>query len=341
MFGSTSQPADHQLPNGPSEAISSINWSPKANHIVASSWDNTLRCWDVHPNSGNLLLQTQLEAPLLSTAWHDDGSKVFCGGCDNKGFIWDLQANKTTQVAQHEKPIKDMAWIPLQGGLLMTASWDKTVKYWDTRQANPVFSVTLNERVYCMDVRQSMCVIGTADRNISIYNLGNPAQPYKVIESPLKLQTRCVSVFTDQSGFAVGSIEGRVGIQYLEETATQKHFAFKCHRDKSDVFAVNAISFHPQYGTFATAGSDGTFHFWDKDSKQRLKQFNKLTNNGPPVTACKFNATGNLFAYAVGYDWSKGHEGYQQYVGQTQLRIHVVDENEIKARKTVSTTKKK
>lgn len=24
-------------------------------------------------------------------------------------------------------------------------------------------------------------------------------------------------------------------------------------------------------GTFATAGSDGAFNFWDKDSKQRLK----------------------------------------------------------------------
>lgn len=27
------------------------------------------------------------------------------------------------------------------------------------------------------------------------------------------------------------------------------------------------------HGTFATAGSDGAFNFWDKDSKQRLKVF--------------------------------------------------------------------
>ena len=26
-----------------------------------------------------------------------------------------------------------------------------------------------------------------------------------------------------------------------------------------------------RYGTFVTAGSDGAFNFWDKDSKQRLK----------------------------------------------------------------------
>ena len=47
------------------------------------------------------------------------------------------------------------------------------------------------------------------------------------------------------------------------------NFSFKCHRenppntrDITNVFSVNAISFHPTYGTFSTAGSDGTFHFW-------------------------------------------------------------------------------
>jgi hypothetical protein len=38
-----------------------------------------------------------------------------------------------------------------------------------------------------------------------------------------------------------------------------KNFAFKCHRDtardSNAIYAVNAISFHPGYGTFSTAGS--------------------------------------------------------------------------------------
>jgi mRNA export factor len=48
------------------------------------------------------------------------------------------------------------------------------------------------------------------------------------------------------------------------------NFSFKCHRETpagntsnaTNVYSVNAISFHPTYGTFSTAGSDGTFHFW-------------------------------------------------------------------------------
>ena len=70
------------------------------------------------------------------------------------------------------------------------------------------------------------------------------------------------------------------------------------------VYSVNAISFHPQHGTFSTAGSDGTFHFWDKDAKHRLKGYPDV---GGSITATAFSKDGNIFAYAVSYDWSKGY----------------------------------
>lgn len=47
--------------------------------------------------------------------------------------------------------------------------------------------------------------------------------------------------------------------------------AVACRRDNSEIYAVNTIKFHPVHGTFATAGGDGTYNFWDKDSKQRLR----------------------------------------------------------------------
>ena len=55
---------------------------------------------------------------------------------------------------------------------------------------------------------------------------------------------------------------------------------------------MNSIAFH-KYGTFATAGSDGNFHFWDKDSRQRLKAFDLKKNN--TVSVCKFSPDGGLF----------------------------------------------
>lgn len=157
-------------------------------------------------------------------------------------------------------------------------------------------------------------VVATAEKHVMIYNLTNPTVVYKQTVSPLKWQTRVVSCFTNANGFAIGSIEGRVGIHYVEDKdasyvlslaflTARQNFSFKCHRDdeKKNVFAVNDISFHPN-GTFSTAGADGGFNFWDKDAKCRLKPF-PLTSQ--PISCTAFNKNGSIFAYASSYDWSK------------------------------------
>jgi cell cycle arrest protein BUB3 len=59
----------------------------------------------------------------------------------------------------------------------------------------------------------------------------------------------------------------------------KKKYAFKCHRSKENsvenIFPVNAIAFHRQYGTFATGGSDGLVNMWDGANKKRLCQFHQ------------------------------------------------------------------
>lgn len=75
----------------------------------------------------------------------------------------------------------------------------------------------------------------------------------------MKFQTRRLKFFPTRTALAVGSIEGRVAVEYLDELGRRsdggKKFAFKCHRQGDLVYPVNAIEFHP---TFATAGCDGT-----------------------------------------------------------------------------------
>lgn len=45
---------------------------------------------------------------------------------------------------------------------------------------------------------------------------------------------RCVAIFPDQTGFCVGSVEGRVAIEYIQDSDLAKNFAFKCHRQDAD-----------------------------------------------------------------------------------------------------------
>lgn len=55
-------------------------------------------------------------------------------------------------------------------------------------------------------------------------------------------------------GYAVGSIEGRVAVEYIDPNAEsqKRKFAFKCHRlkaenDEDTIFPVNALAFHSRY----------------------------------------------------------------------------------------------
>lgn len=122
------------------------------------------------------------------------------------------------QVAAHEQPIRVVRCFEANGTpMIATGSWDKTVKYWDCRQSAPAATLQCQERVYTMDVRNNLLVVGTADRYINVVNLASPDKFYKTLQSPLKWQTRVVSCFADAAGFAIGSIEGRCAIQYVED----------------------------------------------------------------------------------------------------------------------------
>eukprot|EP00619_Florenciella_sp_RCC1007_P017984 CAMPEP_0205946866 /NCGR_PEP_ID=MMETSP1325-20131115/69266_1 /ASSEMBLY_ACC=CAM_ASM_000708 /TAXON_ID=236786 /ORGANISM="Florenciella sp., Strain RCC1007" /LENGTH=428 /DNA_ID=CAMNT_0053317953 /DNA_START=202 /DNA_END=1488 /DNA_ORIENTATION=- len=299
-------------------------------------------------------VQIQNNSLVITGGWDNTvGSVCFFGGADNQAKMWQLGQPTAQTIGRHEKPIKCIQYVQIQNNsLVITGGWDNTVKFWDMRQPNPVQSISVAQRVYAMGVRSPLMVVATADvpaherqpnsaelRYVYTFNLQNfqHGQPHSFDPSPLKHQTRCIATFPDQTGYAIGSIEGRVAIQHVDQAKKDKNFAFKCHRQQgqqlvqgkqtSEVYAVNAITFHP-LGTFATAGSDGVFNFWDKDSKQRLKNFPRC--NGP-ISAAKFSPAGDLFAYSVSYDWSKGREFYNQ-AAPNDIFLHVVEQQEVQPR---------
>ncbi|KAJ7677322.1 WD40-repeat-containing domain protein [Mycena rosella] len=331
---------DIEMGDPPTDSISSLSFSGQADYLAVGSWDNSVRIYEVGAggqSQGKAMYQH--EGPVLSVCWNKEGNKVFSGGADNAGRMFDIATGQATQVAQHEAPIKVVKWVDTpQAGILATGSWDKTIKYWDLRAPAPVATVQLPERCYSFDVQYPLMVVGTAERHIQIFNLTNPTTPYKTMLSPLKWQTRVVSCFTasSNSGFAVGSVEGRVAIQYVEDKDSGNNFSFKCHRrdsspttkDAAVVFAVNDISFHPVHGTFSTCGADGSIHFWDKDARNRLKTFDAAPG---PISTTAFNRNGSIFAYAVSYDWSKGHSGMTP-AHPNKLMLHACKDEEVKKR---------
>ncbi|EJT98299.1 WD40 repeat-like protein [Dacryopinax primogenitus] len=331
-LGDVSKDVEVQQP--PTDSISWMAFSPTADILAVSTWDNAVRAYEMGPagvTQGKFMYTH--EQPVLSVCWSRDGSKVFSGGADKIAKVYDVASGQSTQVAVHDEPIKAVRWVD-QVNVLATGGWDKLIKYWDMRSSQPVATVTLTHKVYGMDVQYPLLVAATGDRQIAMINLTNPSTIHRSIPSPLKQQTRCITCFPSADGFALGSIEGRVAIHNVDEQNTTSNYSFRCHRkdgptkSQDDVYSVNDIKFHPVQGTFSTAGSDGGFTFWDKDARSRLKSFEPTKSS---ISTTCFNASGTVFAYAVSYDWSKGYTG--NVSGHpNKIMLHPIKEEEVRKR---------
>ncbi|VEU39927.1 unnamed protein product [Pseudo-nitzschia multistriata] len=325
------------VPQAGTDGISSLNWSPTANFLVSSNWDSGVRVWEVQCNAPNQVaaqpkaqVNHENKMPVMDTCFSADGSTVFSAGADKAVRMWRLGETPPNNVAQqigvHDKPVKSVGFLS-SSNLVVSGGWDNKLKFWDTRSPTPAGEFVLPERIYDLDVRGNLMVVGTANRKLYVYDVSGQPREHSTMESPLKYQTRCVRCFPDQTGFACGSLEGRVGIRYVTKVANKDHFAFKCHRQGNDVYSVNDIAFQNTYGTFATVGADGVVTFWDKDNKQRLKAFNAIQQT---ISCAAFNAQGNLFAYASSYDWSKGSGFYAPGSTPNEIFIHYTPDEEIK-----------
>merc|ERR1711862_719283 len=128
-------------------------------------------------------------------------------------------------------------------------------------------------------------------------------------ESLLKHQLRALKIGIDPQFYASGSVEGRVGIEYFDPQDNQNsRYAFKCHRVKNEsgdevIHPVNAIAFHPVYGTFATGGSDGSICVWDPNAKKRLWKLNPFNT---AVSSLDFSSDGTMMAIGVSYIFDDG-----------------------------------
>jgi cell cycle arrest protein BUB3 len=209
-------------------------------------------------------------------------------------------------------------------------------------------SVQLPGKPHALSASPSKVVVAMTARLVHIYDLNTISElftspdpdggikPWQQRESSLKFLTRAVSCMPNDAGYATSSIEGRVAVEWFEDSAESqaRKYAFKCHRqtapegDGDIVYPVNALAFHPRYGTFASAGGDGTVALWDAEAKRRMKQYQKFPNN---VAALAFSLDGKYLAIGVCPGFETGQEDYTGE-GLTKVFIRELGETEAKSK---------
>ncbi|KAK3053703.1 mitotic spindle checkpoint protein Bub3 [Extremus antarcticus] len=301
--------SQQELPDPPSDALTSLRWSHDGNSLLVGSWGPDVRVYQRNADDRNIFsLQHSVntEVPRLDVCWGKPGANVvYFVGIDGEVREYDINTDTQTLLSAHEKSSNKVAYST-DHNILISTSWDGTMHVHDA---------------------DNRAVVAMADRKVSIYDLralralvdqtGNTAdhrdvlevQPWQERDSSLKFMTRAVACMADSTGFATSSIEGRVGVEWFDPELQQNTYAFKCHRqihtlpdgegneeEVDVVYPVNALAFHPTFGTFATGGGDGVVALWDAKTKRRVKLYQALDAS---VSALDISPDGNSLAIGI------------------------------------------
>ena len=316
---------EFELSEPPTDGITRVTFCPVSNAplLLCSSWDNHVRLYDV---ANNAMRADYTHSYAVLDCTFSDPNHSFSGSVDGVLKGYDFTARAETVLGTHEDGIRCVQYCQ-ELGLVVTGSWDKTVKLWDPRQKHSVGTYDQNgESVYTMSLCGDRLVVGTSNRKILVWDLKNMQFAEQRRASSLKYQTRSIQCFPNKQGFVLSSIEGRVAVEFLDtDPETQKKkYAFKCHRLKEagveHIYPVNAISFHSSHGTFATGGSDGFVNIWDPFNKKRLCQFHRYPSD---IASLAFNVDGTMIAIAVSNLWLQ--EGKEKAKDGIFIR-HVTDQ---------------
>ncbi|KAG5519249.1 hypothetical protein PMAC_002337 [Pneumocystis sp. 'macacae'] len=286
----------------PLDGVSSLQFSPFASmYLAVTSWDKTLKLFDITSiisdngavnDQDKVLFSFEHKAPVLDCCFSNE-VHLYSGGLDRRVRI-------------HDDAVKSVLFNR-NLNLLITGSWDKTVRQWDFRSKDAFLSVyKLPQKVFSMDSINYKLVIAMANRIVYIYDLRNMNEPMQQRESSLKFMTRVVKCIPNGQGYVTSSIEGRISVEFFDPSpeSQAKKYAFKCHRQNIDgidnVYPVNALAFHPIYGTFISGGGDGVVALWDGVAKKRLRQYPKYPAS---ISSLAFNNDGKFMAIGTSYDY--------------------------------------
>ncbi|WPH04499.1 putative nuclear pore complex subunit [Acrodontium crateriforme] len=332
--------AIHELQDAPSDSISSLAFSPSGTKLVVASWDSSITIYTRSSESETpFALESTYEtrAPVLDVCLGKDDNSLYCVGLD--GDVRDMSQAVTggeeRVLSSHSKESNKVVYSK-NHNLILSTSWDGSMHAHNVDNG-AFIRIQLPAKPFALAVTAERVVVAMAERKVSVYDLGgisalisrsassDPNQAFTSVpvwqerESSLKFMTRAIACMPNNKGFAVSSIEGRVGVEWFDPEAQKDMYAFKCHRQTTKarlqgqdteeeidvVYPVNALAFHPVHGTFATGGGDGVVALWDANTKRRVRQYPKL---GASVAAVDFSNDGKFLAIAVSPGFEDGEE---------------------------------
>ncbi|KZV99923.1 WD40 repeat-like protein [Exidia glandulosa HHB12029] len=254
-----STPSSRSPLRGHISTVCSAAFLPDGRRLVSSSYDMTLRIWDIETGKtviGPLVGHTHL---VRCVAVHEDGTRIATAGNDYRAAVWD--ANTGVQLRE----MVGRKWWVLcvafseDGTRLVSGSADKTVRIWDVASGECI-GEPLNMHTYCVRAvcfsPDDKCIFSSSnDGTIRIWD----AETRALIVEPLRMDDAvlCMALSPDGKRLVLGSYSGKIAL-WDAQTGAAIPTPFKDHEGP-----VWSVVFSPDGRMIASASTDKTIALWD------------------------------------------------------------------------------
>ena len=254
---------------GHTSAVSSVAFSPDGTLLASSSYDQTIKVWDLRTGQMQKTL-TGHEGRVYSVAFSPDGRTLASGGRDEFIRFWDVKTGALLRtIAGHVNRVAGVMYAP-DGKKLASYGHDKKINIWAAGTGEFVKTLELDPE---LDTRPSgwiyaamafspdsrTIVTGGRHGNIRVWDINTGQVKSNFLAHPGGVYS--VAFSPDGQTFATGGAhsEGTEVLQLWDLTTGKRVKTFKGHSDR-----VTSVAFSADGGTLVSYSADNTIRFWER-----------------------------------------------------------------------------
>jgi len=161
---------------GHTQAVSGVSFTSSSKEVVSGSWDYSVRFWDVE-TAGTVTETLRGNKAILSLSYNPILNLVATGHADKAIRIWEKRPKDgevSRALRSHKAWSTSVQWHPSQEYLLISGSYDNSIKIWDIRSTTPMYSISNahSDKVLTVSwVNNNILASGSADCLLKCHNV--------------------------------------------------------------------------------------------------------------------------------------------------------------------------